>query len=81
MTDGPDITTTEYNEVYTIIERAIYPDHCPGPVDAQVVRTTQNVFRALGKLRPSTLSRQAPSTDPIAATTPPRGRSGHTHRP
>lgn len=68
MTDDPNIATAEYNEVYCIIERAIYPDHCPGPVDAQVVRTTQNVFRAMGKLRPSALSRQAAPTESVAAT-------------
>lgn len=40
--------SADYDRVYFAIERALYPDECPGMADAAVVKATQAVFRALG---------------------------------
>jgi hypothetical protein len=47
LLDDPKVTTAEYNRVFAIIEREMYPDRCPGMADPKVSRVTQAVFRAL----------------------------------
>ncbi|MGA7420897.1 MAG: hypothetical protein WBW80_23140 [Acidimicrobiales bacterium] len=45
--DPCKVNTAQYNRVYHIIERALFPDRYPGLVNAEVVRRTRAVFDAL----------------------------------
>ena len=67
MSDDSKITIPDYNEMYNVVERIIYPDHCPGLADARVARGTQEVFRALGAWPPLAHNQEADPSSLVKA--------------
>jgi hypothetical protein len=42
-------TTLEYNRVYRIVEKGLYPNRCLGTVDDKVIRMTHEILRVFGE--------------------------------
>jgi hypothetical protein len=53
------ITTAEYNRVYHVVEKALYPDRCPGMVDTKVISATREILHVLGSAICCTYAAQA----------------------